>query len=346
MFSTLTARSRRVSCSYPIVVLLIGFGAAFFAQFEQTNASSEQVIAHVGSQDVTLSELENEFRSENIPIDQQQNRDVVKRVVNKIVLRKYLMQEAIAAKLDRDPDILLNILRSREEVLSTAIIQRHVLKDLAALSVDQYISASPLKFATRKKIFKIDQISVPLNEATQSVVEAAKRAKTLEEVEQEFRKATVPHGRSEGLLKPSDLPEEIVERIESNKEELFFISSGANAVFFKVVGEENVPLSPEQTMALARQYLKRQLFEDEIRRATLAAQEQATFEGDYATIMDKSEPRKKPDAPKETTLADIWRDDMVHIIVAFAFGFAFGYGVRALLSWQRRRVMVRKRYVS
>jgi hypothetical protein len=256
------------------------------------------------------------------------------------------MQEAIAAKLDRDPDILLNVLRSREEVLSTAIIQRHVLKELAALSIDQYIGANPLKFATRKKIFKIDQISVSLNEATQSVVEAAKRVKTLEEIEQKLNQAAVMHGRSEGVFNRSDLPEEIVKRIETNKEELFFISSGANAVFFKVVGEENVPLSPEQTMALARQYLKRQLFEDEIRRATLAAQEQATFEGDYATIMGKSEPPKKPDAPKETTLSDIWRDDMVHIIVAFAFGFAFGYGVRAFLSWQRRRVMGRKRCTS
>jgi len=319
-----------------LIALALGLGGILFPPFHQVRASSEQVIAHVRNEDVTLQELENEFRSEKVPVDQQQDRDVIKRVLSNIVLRKYLAQEAVAAKLDREPHVLLNILRSREQVLSAAVIQRHVLSNLAALSVEEYIRTNPLKFAARKA-FKVDEILVPINETTQSIVDAAKHYNTLEEIEQKLNDGAVPHNRSEGMFDSGDLPQEMIERIAAHKEGILFIRSGSNAIFFKVIAEANAPLSPEQSVALARQLMERQLLDDEVRRATLLAQAQSTFEGEYAGIMGRSRPDEKQQSPsKNMTFATIWRDKMFQIAVAGIVGFAMGFGARSLQSRRRR----------
>jgi len=85
-----------------------------------------QVVARVGDEVVTTQELENEFRWANIPAEKQKDPTIVKQVLSELVLRKYLLQQAINAKLDREPCVLLDLLRARAQVLATAFVSRTV----------------------------------------------------------------------------------------------------------------------------------------------------------------------------------------------------------------------------
>ena len=126
---------------------------------DQPVASKGQVVAHVGNEVVTTQELENEFRWDNIPVSKRSDPDAVKKVLGDLVLRKYLLQEALNSKLDREPGVLLDILRSREQVLASAFLTRKVAsQSVSQADVDKYIAKNPLKFA-RRKILTIDQIA-------------------------------------------------------------------------------------------------------------------------------------------------------------------------------------------
>ena len=100
-----------------LALLLVGCGKG---GDNQAGASKGQVVAHVGTDVITIPELENEFRLANIPADKQKQPEIVKRILGELVLRKYLVQQALAAKLDREPSVLLDILRAREQVLASA----------------------------------------------------------------------------------------------------------------------------------------------------------------------------------------------------------------------------------
>lgn len=63
----------------------------------RAHAPIEQVIAHVGNEDITSRELENEFRVAGIPVEARDDDATVKRVLNDLVVRKYLVQQALAA---------------------------------------------------------------------------------------------------------------------------------------------------------------------------------------------------------------------------------------------------------
>lgn len=341
---TLCAHRLQLSPQSALVALFIAISGFLSAACHEALASSTQVIGQVGNADITTEELESEFRSENISIDQRQNPEIIKRVLNNIVLRKYLAQQALAAKLDREPNVLLNILRAREQTLATAIIRHRVLDSLAGQSVDEYIRAHPLEFAERKA-FKVDQISLPLDETTRPAVEAAKHLATLEAIEQKLKQASVLYSYSQGTFNSDDIPEEIVKGIGTHTADVFFIHSGATATFFKVVGVENAPLTPQQSAALARHLLERQVFDEEVRQATLEAQAQASFEGEYAKIMGQPKPAKERTSIKGGFFANIWTDDMAHIVVSLIVGFTLGYGIREFQS-RRHRAIARKRGYS
>src|ERR1700737_4485797 len=150
---------------------------------DQAAVAKGQIVAHVGDQVVTTQELENEFRLANVPADKQKDPEFIGRGLGELVVRKYLLQQALAAKLDREPGVLLDLLRSREQVLENAFLMRTVAsKAPGKADVHRYIVKNPSKFANRK-LLSVEQIGFLFGPASQAVVDANKNAKSLDEID-------------------------------------------------------------------------------------------------------------------------------------------------------------------
>lgn len=256
----------------------------------QTSAPQSQVVAKIGDQVVTIQELDNELRLANVPAAMRKDPAIVKRVLGELVTRKYLVKQALDAKLDREPTVLLDILRSRELVLANALVARNVTTKSEAISqsdVDNYMKNNPLKFAGRQ-LLSVDQISVPLSATSQAVIDATKEMKTLDEVDQKLTAMGVQHSRSSGAISSGDLPQELLDRVMAKQpDDIFFLRAGANGVFFKVTGEEPKPIEGEAAINAAKQYLRQDIIKSELSMASVAANLDSKFEGDYAGIMSK-----------------------------------------------------------
>ena len=113
----------------------------------QTEAPKSQVVAKLGNEVVTVQELDNEFRLANVTSEKRKDPEMIKRVLGEIVTRKYLVQKALDAKLDREPTVLLDILRSKELVLANALGSRDVQitrsSSISKADVDNYIANNP-----------------------------------------------------------------------------------------------------------------------------------------------------------------------------------------------------------
>jgi EpsD family peptidyl-prolyl cis-trans isomerase len=257
---------------------------------EQAAVAKGQVVAHVGDQVITTQELDNEFRLANIPPDKQKDPDSIKRVLNDLVVRKYLLQQALAAKLDREPGVLLDLLRSREQVLENAFLARTVASKAPGRSdIEKYIANNPSKFANRK-LLSVEQIGFPLGPTSQSFIDANKNAKSLEDIDEQLTSAGIPHSRQMGVLNSGDIPQDFYNLIEAKKtDDIFFVRSGQNGVFFKVKGEEPKPLGGEAAANYARQLMRAEALKGEASLASYTANLEAKFEGEYAKIMQQSQ---------------------------------------------------------
>jgi EpsD family peptidyl-prolyl cis-trans isomerase len=274
------------------LVLLFIFAAALVScgkkGEDKDSTANSQVVARVADQVVTVQELETEFRWSNVPDDKRRDPEIVKRTLRELVARKYLLQQATAAKLDREPTVLLDLLRAREQVLANALLSRQVSTRASAinqLDVDKYIANNPAKFANRQ-VVEVDQISFPVGPNAQSVIDSTRDLTGLGEVDQKLTSMGISHGRSSGTLNSAEMPDELLRLIDSKKpEDIFFVRSGPNGVFLQIRSRQTQPLTGEPAKAYARQLLRAEMLKTEASMASVAANIEAKYEGEYGKIM-------------------------------------------------------------
>jgi EpsD family peptidyl-prolyl cis-trans isomerase len=251
-------------------------------------AGNSQIVARVGDQVVSAQELDTELRWNNIASDRKRDDAVVKRVLAELVARKYLVQQALDAKLDREPTVLLDILRSREQVLARAFGMREVSRQASAISVadtEKYIIDHPLKFANRK-ILVVDQVSLPMGSIDQSLVDSMKDLGSVEKVEQRLTELGIAHARSGATLSTSEISDELFRSIQEKKPgDLIFVKSAQNGVFLSVKGEELRPLEGNAAIVIGRQLQLQDLARAQTSLANFTANIEAKYEGEYAKIM-------------------------------------------------------------
>ena len=267
-------------------------GLAGCGRKQETQAAVGQVIAHVGPDEVTQQELDNELRLANIPSDKRTDA-VIKAILTRILERKYLVQEAVAAKLDREPTVHLDLLRAREQVLAGAYVQRDLRTKITGISnsdVDAYIQAHPEKFA-RRQVFQIEQASFAPQKDMDSLAAATKDFKTMDQVEAKLKDLGIKYSRGPASLDGAALPAEMLKPLEARKpDDIFFIRSRTNASFFKVLSADQAPLSGEQADQFAKRELANELAKKEAQETSAAALAAAKFEGDYTRIMTAAAP--------------------------------------------------------
>ena len=257
---------------------------------QSADVAKTQIVAHVGNEVITTQELDNEFRLANVPTDKRKGPAAIKQVLGDLVTRKYMLRQALDGKFDREPTVLLDLLRAREIVLANAVASRDMATKSSAITksdIDSYIANNPLKFANRQ-IMGIEQIVFPVSAASQAVADATKDMKTLDEVDQKLTEMGVAHNRSMGALNSGDVSPDFFGVVQAKQaEDIFFIRSGSNGIFFKVKGQEARPLEGEGAFNLARQQLRLDLLKSEASMTAVAANLEAKYEGDFAGIMGK-----------------------------------------------------------
>ena len=287
-------RVAAIACALPAAMLLAGCGKK---QGEQ--AVVGQVIAHVGPDDVTYQELENELRLANVPADKRSDQ-VIKAALSRIVERKYLVQQALAAKLDREPTVHLDLLRSREQILAGAYVQRDLSSKMSAISkneIDSYIQAHPKQFDQRE-LFQVDQISFNAPKDVDALAAATKDFKSLDQIEKKLNEMNIKFSRGTATLDSATMPAQMMTVLDARKpDDVYFIRSRGSASFFKVTSVDQKPLTSDQANEFAKREVRVDIGRKGAEEISKTALADSKFEGDYARIMTTAAPAPATPAP-------------------------------------------------
>ena len=258
-----------------------------------------QVIAHVGPDDVTQQELDNELRLANVPADKRTDQ-IVKAALSRIVERKYLVQQALAAKLDREPTVHLDLLRSQDQILAGAFVQRDLSSKMSSVSkneIDSYIQAHPKQFEQRE-LFQVDQISFTSPKDTDALAAATKDFKSLDQVEAKLNEMNIKFSHGTATLDSATMPAEMLKVLDARKpDDIYFIRSRGTASFFKVTSVDSKPLAGDQANEFARREVRVDIGRKGAEAIAKAALADSKFEGDYARIMTVTTPAGAPPTP-------------------------------------------------
>jgi EpsD family peptidyl-prolyl cis-trans isomerase len=264
---------------------------------EKTETPNSQIVARVGNDVITSQELDNEFRLARVPVEKRKDPALIKQVLGEVVTRKYMARKALDAKLDREPTVLLDLLRARDIVLANAAASRDMTEKSSAISkadVDSFIAKNPLKFADRQ-IVSTEQIAIPANTVSQELMDSVRDMKSLEEVDQKLTAMGIAHARSSGALNSADVSADFFNLIkEKRTDNVFFLRGEPNAVFFKVNSIDNRPVEGDDAIKAARHDLQLDLLRSEASLAAVEANLATKYEGEYANIMKAQAPAVSP----------------------------------------------------
>ncbi len=217
--------------------------------------------------------------------------------VREIVQRKYLVQKAIAEKLDRDPSFLVEAQRQREQLLATLYLQRVVADaSIPGSRIEAYQANHPLMFAKRQ-VLEVEQLSFPLAAAKKEIIDATKDAKNLEDVARVLKAAGVTFSRGEGELGSGDVPPEAFELMQKKAaDNVFFTARGQSGVFFVVKQFKPQPLTGEAAQQLAKRLMLNEVWREKAGEKP-PADLTVRYEGDLERIMNLPDPAPQASDP-------------------------------------------------
>lgn len=140
-------------CGRIAMVLLLASSAC------TQSAPTGQVVARIGGMEVTRRDVLIELIASGAPADVD-TRTVQPALLDRIVVRKLLAEEARHQSVDRSPEFLGQERRSREMILGEQLTQRVVgrLPPPSPATVAAFVAANLARF-DRHEIFRIDRIT-------------------------------------------------------------------------------------------------------------------------------------------------------------------------------------------
>lgn len=253
-------------------------------------AAKSQIAAHIGGEVITVPEIEHEFRLANVPAERRRDPETLRRILRDLAARKYLASRAKDAKLDREPTVLMDMLRARDQVLANALLARDINARVSGLSpaeVERYVAGNPHKFANRILI-AADQIVLQSGANIQAIMDETRDMKSLDDIAARLAGLGIAFNRGAGTISSSDLPADMYNAVIAKRPgDVFFLRNEPNALFFQVRETQPRPLQGDAAANAARQIIRSDLSRAQLNMVLFNAMTDAKFEGEYAKIMEQ-----------------------------------------------------------
>lgn len=241
------------------------------------SAKSGQALASVNGEEITAMQLNEELQRSGVSAEQAQQPAVSKQLLESLVDRQLLVNEAVKEKMDRDPQVVRAIERAKSLLIAQAYIQKKVgtVAKPTAAEVAAYYNAHP-GFFSQRKVFDMRQLIINGSDIDDTLKGIIDNAKSLEEVAAYMDAHKVKFSRNQISRSSSDLPPELSARLLAMKPgQLFLVKEGARSVLATVVDIKDAPVTLEVATAQIEQYLfgnkNKEAASDEVKRLRAAA---------------------------------------------------------------------------
>ncbi|MDP1525807.1 MAG: EpsD family peptidyl-prolyl cis-trans isomerase [Rhodocyclaceae bacterium] len=252
----------------------------------ETSASATpgQVIARVGGSEISMLQFNHAIERMGIPNPGQ---PVRQEVATKLVDRELAVQQALAQKLDRQPEVMLQIEEARRDVLARAYAERTAAT--AARPDDntlaRYYAQHPALFAERK-IFRLREVVLPADlkemaEVKQRLVER----QPLDKITAWLRAQNPAFNEQVVIRAAEQLPIEALPRLNKAQEgETVVFESPRGVIAYVVMSAQPAGVTWESAKPIVRDHLVKRAGKEVVdtRLRELRSQTAIAYLGDFA----------------------------------------------------------------
>lgn len=214
-----------------------------------------QALVRVNGEEITMLQVNEELQNAAVRPEQREVR--TQQLLKSLIDRQLILEEAERNKIDRTPDVMRAIERSKVQIIVQAYLESiasKVTKPLKA-EIDEYYQKHPEFFAHRKE-YDLRQLIIANKSYSEGLKTFIDSAKTLDEVATWMDKHGVVYIRRQATRSTSDLPKQAVAQLEIlAPRHLFIVSEGDNKVLNILVATRESPISASNAAPQIEQFL-------------------------------------------------------------------------------------------
>lgn len=244
-----------LSCRRMLCCVLIVVASAGLAACGNKDKKASQSLVRVNGEDITVLQLNYELQHTNGPAGNQEV--LSKQLLETLIDRQLLVNEAMLKKIDRTPEVMLAIERAKSQIIAQAYMQ-NVTSEVAKPSkadVNEYFQKHPQFFSKRKE-FILTQLIIPNENLSDELKMVIKSAQNIEEVAEWMDKHGVQYDRGQTTRSSMDLPAEAVRKLlELPKGQLFIVHEGDNRVLNVIDSIKDSPVTESKAAPLIERFL-------------------------------------------------------------------------------------------
>ena len=249
----MTAQRFKHSAWVLVLIATVGLSAC-----GNKDKKAGQSLAVVNGEEITFHQVRDELQRSNVPAAQQEAAS--KQLLEALIERQLLLDEAAKDKTDRDPKVMQAIERNRAQIIAQAYMQKR-LASVARPSkaeVEAYFKKNPQFFSERKQ-FDLKQLTIASKSMNDELRAAIDAAKSLEEVAAFLTSNKIEFGRGDLVRSTSDLPTEMSSKLLSMpRTQLFLIKEGERTLLLTLTDVKDSPVTLEKASPQIEQFLFQQ----------------------------------------------------------------------------------------
>lgn len=214
-----------------------------------------QTLATVNGTDITVHQVNAELNA--LPTQSSvPPADAQKRALETVVDRELLAAQAVQAKLDRDPAIMLAIERSRSQILAQAYLQTRLAQAAPAASeVDDYLHKHPQLFAGRK-VYDLRYLAVPAAGMNAEVAAMVDRASSLDELAANLSANKVGFSKGQAYRSSAELPPQLLANLDQvTRRPVFVMRDTEQTLLASLSFVRDDPVAGEEARRQVQQFL-------------------------------------------------------------------------------------------
>ncbi|MBX3616240.1 EpsD family peptidyl-prolyl cis-trans isomerase [Nitrosomonas sp.] len=263
---------------------------------EPAEKKSGQALASVNGKEITMLQLNDEIRRANVRPDQYDAAS--KQLLESLISRQLIVDEAVRNKLDRTPEVMQARERVNAQVITQAYLQG-VMSKVAKPSkaeIDEYFQKHP-EFFTQRKQFDLAVVRIATKDLSEELRKILDTAKTLDEVVLWLEKNKIQYIRNVASRSTADLPPQMATVLqEKSKDTIFIVNEQETSSLIYVNAIKESPI----TLAAAAPQIEKFLMNQKLKAATDAeiARLRTAAQIEYLNLKDQKpntgEPATQP----------------------------------------------------
>jgi EpsD family peptidyl-prolyl cis-trans isomerase len=229
--------------------------AATLAACGKSEQKSGQALVKVGKEEVTALQLNEELQRVNVPVAQQAQ--ARKQILESLVDRQVLLNQAMEDKVDRDPKVVQAIERAKALIIAQAYMQKHTGTPAKPTKeeIQAYFDKNPLLF-TQRKVIDLRQLNIATSDMSDELKKEIDGAKSLDEVAGWLDRNNIKYARQQISRSTAELaPALSAKLVTLPKGQLFIVREGDRSTLMTITDIKETPVDLASAEAQITQFL-------------------------------------------------------------------------------------------